>query len=230
MLNKLYKRKLENLRSLLVPAIFTAKQFNVLIKRLENKQLSQTERNYLSNSIKSKLRAVSGIKHLNFLQAYAFRENKEKLLGSITASYRKSGIDLFGYVLNGKTIAANDVIKAVLNNYQDFDSRIVDLLPVYIFKNKDKINLFEIYDFAVENGLVNFTGYVFDIAQKHSYQKEFKKFLAALEDNKDKFYIARDDRYWDIIDFIELDATSRKWNIVTLNKEKDYEKYFELYA
>ncbi len=226
----LYKRKLENLKILLIPAIFTTRQFNVLIKRLEKKQLSQTERNYLSNSIKSKLRAVSGLKHLNFLQIY-FKESKKKLLSHIIASYKKSDINLFGYEnIKAKAISAAEVVKSVLNNYQEFDARIVDLLPVYILKNKDKINLFEVYDFAVENGSVNLTGYVFEIVQKHSYSKKFKNFLAALENRKDRLYIARDERYLKIIDSIEQGDVSRKWNIITLNKEKDYEKYFELYA
>mgnify|MGYP001560737334 CR=1 FL=1 len=230
MLNIIYKRKLEDLMLLLVPAIFTSKQFNVLIKRLENKKLSQTERNYLSNSIKSKLKAILEIKHLNFFQIY-FRKNKKKILNSVVYSYLKSGINLFGYEnIKGKAISATEAVKSVLNNYQELDARIVDLLPVYVLKNKGKINLFEIYDFAVENSLVNFTGYVFGIVQKHSYCKEFKNFLAALENRKDGFYIARDERYLKIIDFIEQDDISRKWNIITLNKEKDYGKYFELYA
>mgnify|MGYP001571230789 FL=1 len=229
MLNLLYKTKLENLRSLIVPAIFTTRQFNVLIKKLGNEELSQTERNYLSNSIKSKLRAVSGIKHLNFYQIY-FKERKKKLLNSILASYKKSGIDLFGYKgIKGKAIAPTEVVKSVLNNYQWLDARVIDLLPVYILKNENRINFFEIYDFAVENSLVNFTGYVFDIAQKHLHDAGFRKFLATLEHKKDKLYIARDERYLKIAEFIESDAISRKWNIITLNSEKDYEKYFELY-
>lgn len=230
MLNLSYTRKLEHLRLLAVPAIFTTKQFDVLVKKFENKKLSQTERNYLSNSIKSKIKGVLALKHLNLFQIY-LKENKKKLILSIIASYRGYGINLFGYEnLEGKQIAPTELVKAVLNNYQDVDTRIADLLPVYISKNKNKINLFEIYDFAVENSLVNLTGYIFEIVQKHSFCNEFKNFLAALENRKDNSYTVRDKRYESAIDLIEQDNISRKWKFITLNKFRDYKAYFRIYA
>lgn len=228
--NGLYEAKLKVIRSLVVPSLFTDRQFNVLLKRVKGGKLSQTEKNYLSNAIKSKINAIISIKHLDLHQLYESRKSAA-LKDSIILSYSRSKIDLITFrPLSGKSLPPTKVIEEVLDNYQSIDVRIADLLPVYICRNKNKIDLFEIYSFAIEKGLINFTGYIFDIAYFFSYHKEFKRLIKSLERNKDKFNIIRDDKYKNIINLIKQDDLSRKWNIYTFNKLDDYRNYFELYG
>ncbi len=227
----LYETKLKRIKSLIVPSLFTDRQFGVLIKRLENKKLSQTEKNYLSNAIKDKIKAVVLLSHINLKNLYEHKETKKELLDLIISCYKKSDMELIGYKLSKeKVIPPTEIIKKIFENYQEIDTRIADLLPVYILNNRDKIDLFEIHQFAIDNGIINFVGYIFDIVQNYSPSREFKEFIKSLEKNKDNIRILRDKRYKKIFNLIEQDDISRKWNIYTLNKLDDYRNYFELYG
>ena len=58
---------LESLKGELAPAIFTERQLSVIKKKLRNETLTQTEKNYLSNSIKKKFQALNVLfNSLNF--------------------------------------------------------------------------------------------------------------------------------------------------------------------
>ena len=58
---------LESFKKELAPYIFTERQIEVLKKKIRNDKLTQTERNYLSNSIKKKFQALNILFHtLNF--------------------------------------------------------------------------------------------------------------------------------------------------------------------
>ena len=223
--------KLNMIKPNIVPSLFTEKQFEVLVKRVEGRRLSQTERNYLSKAIKSKLKAAASIKHIGLDRVYEHEGNKKEISESIISGYRKSGIDLIGYKPSkGRNPLPTRVVEMIIDDYQEIDERIADLLPVYISKNKEKIDLFEIYSFAIEKGVINFTGYVFEIAYLFSHHEGFKRLTDALNKIKDKIDILRDKRYKDIINLIEQDNISRKWNIYTLNNLDHYRDYFELYG
>ena len=227
MLQEMYKGKLERAKSILVPALFTEIQYRVLLKQLQRQKLTQTEKNYLSKAIKAKLIAAAQIKHINI-----FRQQRRKkgIQAAIVASYLKSGIGLFGYHRKTRAMPPVAAVKAVLENIDQLDARIADLLPVYIFKNQDKINLFEIYSYAVENSLTNLTGYLFEIVQKHQFSRELKEFLSCLEKQKENMPVLRDQRYLQIAGSIKQDFLSRKWNIITLNTLEDYKRYFAEYT
>lgn len=227
----LYESKLNMIKPSIVPSLFTETQFGVLAKRVGGRRLSQTERNYLSKAIKSKLKAAASIKHLGLDRVYGHEENKKEIFDNIISSYKKSGIDLIGYKSSkGRNIPPTKVVELIIDDYQEIDERIADLLPIYLFKNKERIDLFEIYSFAIEKGITNFTGYIFDIAYFFSHYEGFKKLADALNKVKDKIDILRDKRYKDAIGLIKQDDISRKWNIYTLNNLDHYRNYFELYG
>lgn len=227
----LCEAKLNMIKPQIVPSLFTDKQFDVLIKRIEEKQLSQTEKNYLSRAIKSKLRAAAAIKHIGIDDIYRHEENKKRAFDDIISSYKKSGIDLIGYKPSkGRNIPPTKIVEMIIDDYQEIDERTADLLPVYLSKNKEKIDLFEIYSFAIERGIINFTGYIFEIAHSLSHHEGFKKLIDSLDKIKDKINILRDRRYKKIINLIKQDDISRKWNIYTLNSLDHYKDYFELYG
>jgi len=45
-------------KSMIIPSLFTERQLSVITKKIRGERLTQTERNYLSNSIKNKMNAV----------------------------------------------------------------------------------------------------------------------------------------------------------------------------
>ncbi|HIH42231.1 TPA: hypothetical protein HA246_01165 [Candidatus Woesearchaeota archaeon] len=223
-------KKLKSLRIALVPAIFSDRQFNVLIKKLNSERLTQVERNYLSNAIKAKIKAIELVKHTNVKEIYARRKDEFKI-ETVIACYKKAGIDLVGYkTIKAKAITPREAVTKIIYNHLQIEARIVDLLPVFILKNLDKINLFEVYDFAVENSLANFTGYVFNIAYAYSGNENIKRLLAALDKRKDNLPVFRDERYETMQELIKQDDVCRRWNIYTLNSTEDYKKYIELYS
>lgn len=225
----LCEAKLNLVKPQIVPFLFTEKQFEVLIKRIGGRRLSQTEKNYLSKAIKSKLKAAASIKHLGLDRVY--EHEKKKAFGDIISSYKESGIDLIGYKPSkGRALSPTKIAEMILDDYQEIDERIADLLPIYLSKNKDKIDLFEIYSFVIERGIINFTGYIFEIAYSFSRHEGFKRLIDSLYTIKDKIDVLRDKRYKDITNLIKQDDISRKWNFYTLNKLDHYKNYFELYG
>lgn len=223
-------KKLENMKAAIVPALFAERQFDTLLKRLGNKKLSQVEKNYMSNSIKRKVRAINLVKHLGLSGLYGIKKEKA-ILHSIIASYQRAGIEMLGYgPESARPLAPAQVVEEVIENSHALGARIVDLLPVYMLKNLDKLNLFEIYSFAVEKCAVNFTGYLLNILYIHIPQKRIKELLTALEKKKDRIPFARDAAYEGAYAIIPADKLSRKWNIITLNKADNYGHYFKQYA
>jgi len=229
-MNPLYEARLTAAKSALVPALFTETQFSVLLKRAQGKPLSQTERNYLSTAIKSKLKATLSINHLNLDRLYTREKSKRALLNQIITSYAKSGITLVGAKPSGKTLPANQVIEEVLDNFTEIDARIADLLPVYISKNRNNLRFFDLFSFVIEKGLVNIAGYVFSIVQELAPHPRFSDFLKALERHKENVPFLRDRRYEKITNLITQDDISKRWNIYTLNTLEHYKDYFELYG
>src|SRR3989344_768668 len=228
-MNPLYEARLTAAKSALVPALFTETQFSVLLKRAQGKPLSQTERNYLSTAIKSKLKATLSINHLNLDRLYTREKSKRALLNQIITSYAKSGITLVGAKPSGKTLPANQVVEEVLDNFTEIDARIADLLPVYISKNRNNLRFFDLFSFVIEKGLVNIAGYVFSIVQELAPHPRFSDFLKALERHKENVPFLRDRRYEKITNLITQDDISKRWNIYTLNTLEHYKDYFELY-
>jgi len=229
-MNPLYEARLTAAKSALVPALFTETQFSVLLKRAQGKPLSQTERNYLSTAIKSKLKATLSINHLNLDRLYTREKSKRALLNQIITSYAKSGITLVGAKPSGKTLPANQVVEEVLDNFTEIDARIADLLPVYISKNRNNLRFFDLFSFVIEKGLVNIAGYVFSIVQELAPHPRFSDFLKALERHKENVPFLRDRRYEKITNLITQDDISKRWNIYTLNTLEHYKDYFELYG
>jgi hypothetical protein len=223
-------QKLEELKDTLVPSLFTARQLNVLIKRLKQKKLTQPEKNYLSNAIKAKIKAINAIKHININELYSKRRNINKINKIILVSYQKSGLELIGSKKQKrKSLSATDVVKSVISNYENLDSRLLSLLPVYITKNITKINLYEIFHFAIENNLTNIVGYLLDIVYNFYKNSEIKRFLDSLKNKKNNTNTYLDARYKNAEHLIIQDKISRRWNIYTLNTINDYRIYFEEY-
>ena len=229
-MNPLYEARLTAAKPELVPALFTDTQFGVLLRRVQGKPLSQTERNYLSTAIKSKLRATLSINHLDLERLYIREKSKRALLDRIISSYAKSNIDLIGTKPSGKSLPANQIVEEILANYLEIDARIADLLPIYISKNRDNLRLYDLFSFVIEKGLVNIAGYIFGIVQELAPHPKFSDFLKALERHKENIPFLRDRRYDKITSLITQDDISKRWNVYSLNTLEHYKNYFELYG
>ena len=229
-MNPLYESRLTAAKQQRVPALFTDTQFGVLLRRVQGKPLSQTERNYLSTAIKSKLRATLSINHLDLERLYIREKSKRALLDRIISSYAKSNIDLIGTKPSGKSLPANQIVEEILANYLEIDARIADLLPIYISKNRDNLRLYDLFSFVIEKGLVNIAGYIFGIVQELAPHPKFSDFLKALERHKENIPFLRDRRYDKITSLITQDDISKRWNVYSLNTLEHYKNYFELYG
>ena len=222
---ELYIQKLSNIKDQVVPTLFTERQFQVLIKHLKNQQLTQTEKNYLSNAIRHKLEAIKALKGLDLSEKERFTTIKKR----IVASYKRAGITFHG-AKTSKPYSATTTVKKVLANYEKLEARFINALPVFIAKELRNLNLLDIYTFSREKGITNFTGYIFSIANHFVKNPSITKFLRQWQEEKDLFIIARNPDLRKAKDIITSDEFSQQWNILTLNTIDSYRKYFELYA
>ncbi|MBI4148884.1 nucleotidyltransferase domain-containing protein [Candidatus Woesearchaeota archaeon] len=113
----------QELRTRLEP-ILSNKEIEVVLKRLQNKHITQTESNYLSRSVRPKLRSAEFAASSGLLSLLGYRRKKyerndrllrEKVVKSVGANIKDvQAIILFGsYVRNGHT------------DYRDIDVMIV---------------------------------------------------------------------------------------------------------
>jgi len=109
---------MQNLKTELKP-ILSNKEIEVVMKRLNNKHLTQTESNYMSRSIRPKLRAAKFASSLDMLSLLDYRRKKHerernKLKNAIITSigniiHDVKAIILFGSYVRNKHTAYNDI-------------------------------------------------------------------------------------------------------------------------
>ncbi len=120
--------QLKENRPLLVPSIFTERQFALLEKKLRQKSMTPTERAYFSRTITKKIKAIGLCRKKE--RAFVYGENeiiperKEravKLLKQIERSHRGQRILISGSFLYNKRY--NDIDVFILSKYQKEDYR-----------------------------------------------------------------------------------------------------------
>lgn len=233
--SELYIQKLSAIKAELVPILFSERQFEVLIKRLRGDNLTQTERNYLSNAIKKKIEAIKALRGFD-LENVRKTDRFSTIRNRILASYEKAGIPFHGIKSTEKPYSSTKAVKQVLANYEQLESRLVNALPVFIAKELRNLDLLEIYNFSREKGITNFAGYIFSIVfyfvnkQKIPGKQKISRLLSKWQEDKDIFTIAKNADLLKAEKLISKDKFSKKWNILTLNDINSYQKYFELYA
>lgn len=230
---ELYVRKLSRSKRKIVPALFTERQFEVLLKRLREETLTQTERNYLSNAIKRKIEAIAALRGLA-LEPLTARPRFGEVRRRILASYGKAGITFQGVAAEATPFSSTETVKQVLSHYERLEARIVAALPTFIAKELRNLDLLDIYAFSREQGVINFTGYIFTIvayfADAHALpgRRRIAAFLTKWAETKDAQAVAKNP---DLLKAsITPEAFAKSWNVVTLNSIETYKRYFDLYG
>lgn len=121
--------QLRDNRSLLVPSIFTERQFALLEKKLRQKSMTPTERAYFSRTIVKKIKAMRCLgKEKESWFAYGEKEmlperkkNAIKIFKQIERNHKNQKILIFGSFLYSKNYQDIDIF--ILSRYQKEDYR-----------------------------------------------------------------------------------------------------------
>lgn len=211
-------------------------EIDTVIKRIEGKKLKQTERNYLSRSIRPKLMAASILCQERILEKIS-RPKKIDIKNQII-----SNLSLYGYNLitiykikKQRKLSIYELITKIL--VQAPSSRFIEAIPIILIKNK--INPCTLLEFAVKYDLKNKIGYLletsFIIAKKLklrniNYLIDLLKYLKTTKDNEIGFLIEKpEDKAY--IDFLNKASPKRikEWNLLGRFFDKDFIKNAKTY-
>ncbi|MFH1276735.1 MAG: hypothetical protein ABIH82_06505 [Candidatus Woesearchaeota archaeon] len=201
--------------------LFGRVEIETMLKRIKGKPLKQTERNYLSKSIRPKLRSILTVSKSNL-----FREmnTTEKQLTSQEIIYNLSrfNYDLISLNKNkGKEISLEElIIKIIIQNPQ---ARFIEAIPILLLKNKT--NRFKLLDLASTYQIKNELGYLIETALLIKKNKELAELLSYLKQYKDKQQRILGEEMGDTYkDFLLLNTPTRLrlWNLLGRFFDNDF--------
>ncbi|MCK5283710.1 MAG: hypothetical protein KAK00_09990 [Nanoarchaeota archaeon] len=215
-----------------VRKILGSVEINTIIKRMEGKPLKQTERNYLSRSIRPKLLAAKLL-------------TEEKLLERIYRPDRSLqrkiiyNLDRYGYELitakqikKQKVIPIEELIGIII--VKQPKPRFIEAIPIILLKNK--IDEFKLVEIASEYNIKNELGYLIEIAamiiRKLGIKKDLSKLLKYFEKNKDEKIIflgeEKDELYKEFL-LKTSPKRIKKWNLLGRFFDEDFIKNARVY-
>ncbi|MBI2666512.1 hypothetical protein HYX13_02775 [Candidatus Woesearchaeota archaeon] len=163
--------------------LFGDREIETLMKKRAGKSLTQTERNYLSASIRPKLRAIQALAPLRLLSEI---NNKKQ---GISRSDIIFNLSRFGYELiipyasgKGRKISLEELIVHILLSFPE--ARFIEAIPILLLKNK--IDLFSLLEMATRWNLKNQLGFLLEIAFTLKKKKELENILEYLRRTKEK--------------------------------------------
>lgn len=163
--------------------IFGNREIETIQKRRAGKPLTQTERNYLSASIRPKLRAIQALARFPLLSDINRRKNH---LGRQDICYNLSryGYELITLFPSGKRtkIPLEELINTIILRYPE--PRFIAAIPSLLVKNP--ANPWKLLELAVQGGWKNELGFLLEIALAHSKNKELSNLLLHLQAVKDE--------------------------------------------
>ena len=187
---------------LLKTHIFTARQLEVLKKKLQNKKLNSTEKTYYYKFIKPKLKALlsfSEIEETNIRGKESILSERlsqaKRILKQMQKKYRRAKIMISGSFLFNKEY--NDIDIFILSKYKKEDYRWkkvhVNFLPEealnslffaslsQISLNNFKSDIIKEFKIELKDLLQNYEILINKILNKENYQKELRNFILKLE-------------------------------------------------
>ncbi len=189
LITQLNTNQLENNRSLLVPSIFTKRQFQLIKKKLQQKKLNPTEQAYFSRTINKKLKAISsltGSKSKYFIsgeEKIIPQRKKEaiKLLKKIERNHKNIKILIAGSFLYNKEYRDIDVF--FISKYEKEDHKKDKLHFNYLpLKVLDSLFLGSLKKISIANFDSNFL----KIKDKISLDQIISKYQEIVSDIKEK--------------------------------------------
>lgn len=163
--------------------LFGKVEIDTIIKKIQGKKLKQVERNYLSKSIRPKLRALNLISQLNLLEKIN-RPKKRITRQEIIYNLGKFGYDLITIkkIEPQKKIHLEDLIIKIL--IDDPKPRFIEAIPIILLKNE--ANQFRLLDLAIKYDLKNELGYLIETALLIKKEKRLMGLLNYLKNTKEK--------------------------------------------
>ena len=213
-------------------SIFGKVEIETIIKRLEGKPLKQTERNYLSRSIKPKLIAAKLLTKDMMLEKI---QRPDKSLDNKIAY----NLSCYGYeIINleamkkQKLISIEELIAIILTKIPK--ARYIEAIPILLLKNK--INKYKLIEISLGYGIKNKLGYIIEIttiiAKKFKIKKDLNELLKYFRDNKEKnIEYLGEERDFEYKEFLLKTSTKRikKWNLLGRFFDADFIKNAEVY-
>lgn len=161
-------------------------EIETIIKRMQGKKLKQTELNYLSRSIRPKLRAARLLTEEKILQK--INKPDRSLDKKIEYNLSKYGYDMItlNKIKKQKKIPIPELISTII--IQRPKARFIEAIPVLLLKNN--INKFDLIHVAIKNNIKSELGYLIEtamiLAKKFDIKKDFRDLLEYLRNNKEK--------------------------------------------
>ena len=200
----------------LLGKLFGKVEIKIVLKKIQGKTLKQTERNYLSKSIRPKLRAINYIARLHLLEK--INQRKER----ITKQEIIYNLSRYGYDL----IALTKI--KILIDYPK--SRFIEAIPILLLKNK--INQFKLLELAAQHNVKNEIGYLTETALLIKKKKELIGFLEYLKKSKEKEKkILGEDLGEEYREFLLKHSPKRikSWNLLGRYFDRDFKMLMKAY-
>jgi len=167
----------------LLRKLFGKVEIETMLKKMQGKTLRQTERNYLSKSIRPKLRAISGIAGLHLLEK--IHKGRERITTpDIIYNLSRYGYDLISFrkPIHEKKMALEELMVEIIINHPQ--PRFIEAIPMLLLKNN--INQFKLLELATTYHLKNEMGYLIETAFMIKRKKELVTLLHYLQKSKEK--------------------------------------------
>ena len=213
----------------LLGKLFGKVEIKIVLKKIQGKTLKQTERNYLSKSIRPKLRAINYIARLHLLEK--INQRKERITKQeIIYNLSRYGYDLIALtkIKNKKKIPLEKLIITILIDYPK--SRFIEAIPILLLKNK--INQFKLLELAAQHNVKNEIGYLTETALLIKKKKELIGFLEYLKKSKEKEKkILGEDLGEEYREFLLKHSPKRikSWNLLGRYFDRDFKMLMKAY-
>lgn len=216
----------------IIRSILGKVEIDTLLKRLQGKPLKQTERNYLSRSIRPKLIAARLLTKEKILEK--IQRPDKSLDKKILYNLSKYGYEMInlGQIKKQKLIPLEELIAIIITKTPK--PRYIEAIPILLLKNK--INTYKLVEISYKYDIKNKLGYLIEItiiiAKKFKIKKDLSKLLEYLKHNKEKeiAYLG-EEKDFTYKEFLLKTSPKRikKWNLLGRFFDIDFIKNAEVY-
>jgi len=220
------------LKNSIMRYILGAVEIDTIIKRIQGKKLKQTERNYLSRSIRPKLIAAKLLTEDKLLEKL---QRPDKFLEKkIIFNLSKYGYEMISLkkAKKQKSIGFEELIAIIITKSPK--PRFIEAIPILLLKNK--INKFKLVEMACKYDINNELGYLIEtaliLAKRFKIRENLIDLLNYLKNSKEKeIRYLGEEKDQSYIDFLIKTSPKRikKWNLLGRFFDNDFIKVGESY-
>ncbi len=204
--------------------LFGKKEIEAMMKKQQGQKLKQIEKNYLSRSVRPKLRVIYLLAQTHLLQDLAV----QKRTSEAQVSFQLAA---YGYPLLNfkkkifKKMPLENLVVEIITCYPR--ARYIEAIPFLLLKNH--FDTWRLLELAVEKQCKNKVGYLVETAYMLGKRdREMKKLLDYLKETKikEEEFLVEGDR-----DFLQKTSPERvkQWHLLGRFFDTDFQKLAELY-